>query len=190
MINKIDIKEVITKADYNAFVKFPFSLYKNNPYWVPPLINDEIETLDPNKNPVYKNSSAKLYLAYKGNKVVGRIAAIINWIEIKEIKKNKVRFGWYDIIDDIEVSKSLLDKVIDFGKENDMEIIEGPVGFSNLDKAGLLIEGFEEPNTIITLYNSSMTPEMNGVEPEVIFFILVKYISLSPGFILSGLYPE
>jgi len=154
MTKKIDIKEVITKKDYFAFVKFPFSLYNNNPYWVPPLIKDEIETLDPNKNPVYKNSSAKLFLAFRENKVVGRIAAIINWIEIKEVKKNKVRFGWYDVIDDVEVSKSLLNRVIDFGKENNMKTIEGPVGFSNLDKAGLLIEGFEEPNTIITLYNS------------------------------------
>ena len=154
MTKKIDIKQVITKEDYNAFVKFPFSLYKNNPYWVPPLIKDEIETLDPSKNPVYKNSAAKLFLAFKHNKVVGRVAAIINWIEVKEIKKRKVRFGWYDVIDDLEVSKSLLDRVMDFGKENKMKIIEGPVGFSNLDKAGLLIEGFDECNTIITLYNS------------------------------------
>ena len=103
MTEKIDIKEVITDKDYFSFVKFPFSLYKNNPYWVPPLIKDEIETLNPNKNPVYKNSSAKLFLAFRENKLVGRIAAIINWIEINEVKKNKVRFGWFDVIDDVEV---------------------------------------------------------------------------------------
>jgi hypothetical protein len=74
-------------------------------------------------------------------KIVGRIAAMINWIEVKKIKKNKVRFGWYDVIDDIEVSKLLIEVVINYGKENNLNFVEGPVGFSNLDKAGLLIKG-------------------------------------------------
>ena len=154
MSQKIDIREVVTQGDYKAFVKFPFSLYHSNPYWVPPLIKDEIETLHPRQNPVYQNATARLFLAYKENQIVGRIAAIINWIEVKEMKKNKVRFGWFDVIDDLLVSKSLINKVIEFGKEHRMEIIEGPQGFSNLDKAGLLIDGFEEQNTMITLYNA------------------------------------
>ena len=83
-----------------------------------------------------------MFLAYKNGEVVGRVAAIINWIEVKEIKKNKVRFGWFDFIDDTNVSKTLLEAVISFGKKHKMETIEGPGGFSNLDKAGLLIEGF------------------------------------------------
>ena len=149
----IDIKKVTTKRDYQTFVEFPFVLYKDNPFWVPPLVKDEIETLDPKLNPVYQNATASLFLAYKNGEVVGRVAAIINWIEVKEIKKNKVRFGWFDFIDDTNVSKTLLEAVISFGKKHKMETIEGPVGFSNLDKAGLLIEGFNEPNTIITLYN-------------------------------------
>ncbi len=149
----IDIKKVSTKRDYQTFVEFPFTLYQDNPFWVPPLVKDEIETLDPQLNPVYQNATASLFLAYKNGEVVGRIAAIINWIEVKEIKKNKVRFGWFDFIDDTNVSKTLLEAVISFGKKHKMETIEGPVGFSNLDKAGLLIEGFNEPNTIITLYN-------------------------------------
>ena len=149
----IDIKKVSTKRDYQTFVEFPFVLYKDNPFWVPPLVKDEIETLDPKLNPVYQNATASLFLAYKNGEVVGRVAAIINWIEVKEIKKNKVRFGWFDFIDDTNVSKTLLEAVISFGKKHKMETIEGPVGFSNLDKAGLLIEGFNEPNTIITLYN-------------------------------------
>ena len=153
MNQRIDIKKVSTKRDYQTFVDFPFVLYKDNPFWVPPLVKDEIETLDPKLNPVYQNATASLFLAYKNGEVVGRVAAIINWIEVKEIKKNKVRFGWFDFIDDINVSKTLLEAVIEFGKNLKMETIEGPVGFSNLDKAGLLIEGFNEPNTIITLYN-------------------------------------
>ena len=153
MIKDIVIKEAKTKAEYLAFVKFPYSLYKENPNWVPPLINDEIETIDPDLNPVYQNANASFFLAYQGEKIVGRIAAIVNWIEIKEIKKSKVRFGWFDVIDNINVSKSLIDCVIKFGKDHNLESIEGPLGFSNLDKAGLLIKGYEEQNTMITLYN-------------------------------------
>lgn len=153
MIRNIVIKEAKTQEELHAFVKFPFTLYKDSPYWVPPLIKDEIETIDPNLNPVYQNADARFFLAYKEEKVVGRIAAIINWIEVKEIKKSKVRFGWFDTIDNIEVTKHLIDKVIEFGKEHNLKNIEGPLGFSNLDKAGLLIEGFKERNTLITLYN-------------------------------------
>jgi len=153
MIKEIIIKEAKTKEDYLAFVKFPFALNKGNTYWVPPLIKDEIETIDPELNPVYQNANARFFLAFIDGKIVGRIAAIINWIEIKEIKKSKVRFGWFDVIDDLKVTKLLIDSVIEFGKEHNLKIIEGPVGFSNLDKAGLLIEGFKERNTMITLYN-------------------------------------
>ena len=153
MEQEIIIKKVTGHEDYLAFVKFPFILYKNNPFWVPPIINEEVETIDHKINPVYQNSSACFFLAYKKEKIVGRIAAIINWIEIEEIKKNKVRFGWYDVIDDIAVSKLLLEQVVCFGKEHKLDHIEGPVGFSNLDKAGLLIKGFEEPSTMITTYN-------------------------------------
>ena len=153
MIKDIVIKEAKTKAEYLAFIKFPYSLYKENPNWVPPLINDEIETIDPDLNPVYQNANASFFLAYQGEKIVGRIAAIVNWIEVKEIKKSKVRFGWFDVIDNINVTKSLIDCVIKFGKDHNLESVEGPLGFSNLDKAGLLIKGYEEQNTMITLYN-------------------------------------
>lgn len=148
------IKEINTSKEFLDFVKFPFKLYKDNPYWVPPLIKDELETLDSKRNPVYQNATAHFYLAYKEGEIVGRIAAIINWIEVKEVKKSKVRFGWFDVIDDLNVSQLLLDQVVALGKKNKLESIEGPVGFSNLDKAGLLLEGFEENNTMITLYNA------------------------------------
>ena len=133
---------------------FSFELYKNNPCWVPPIINEEIETIDPKTNPVYQNADARFYLAYQGDKVVGRIAAMVNWIEVKELQKSKVRFGWFDVIDDLSVTELLMDQVVAFGKEYQLDYIEGPVGFSNLDKAGLLIEGFDERNTMITLYNA------------------------------------
>lgn len=153
MEDTIHIVPVQKPEDYYAFVTFPFTLYKDNPYWVPSLIQDELDTLDPFKNPVYQNAEAQFFLAYRNNTVVGRIGGMINWIEVNELKKKKLRFGWFDVIDDIEVTRCLIEAVFTFGKPYALEYVEGPVGFSNLDKAGLLTEGFEEVSTMITLYN-------------------------------------
>ncbi len=149
----ISIKEAISKKELTDFIKFPFSLYKNNKYWVPPIITDELETFDKTKNPAFDNAEAYFYLAYQNNKIVGRIAAIINWSEVKNQQKKKVRFGWFDVIDDVEVTKALLEKVYELGRKNNLEYVEGPMGFSNLDKVGVLTEGFEEIGTMITWYN-------------------------------------
>ena len=154
MDQNLTLKVVKSSKDFDAFVRFPFDLYRYNSHWVPPLIKDEIETINPNINPVYQNAKARFFLALRGEKVVGRIASIINWIEVNEVGKSKVRFGWFDVIDDLEVSKLLLEQVRLFGEEHNLKTIEGPMGFSNLDKAGMLIEGFEERNTMITLYNA------------------------------------
>ena len=154
MDQNLTLKVVKSTKDFDAFVRFPFDLYRYNSHWVPPLIKDEIETINPNANPVYQNAKARFFLALRGEKVVGRIASIINWIEVNEVGKSKVRFGWFDVIDDLEVSKLLLEQVRIFGEEHNLKTIEGPMGFSNLDKAGMLIEGFEERNTMITLYNA------------------------------------
>ena len=150
----IVVKKVKTLKDFRDFVNFPFDLYKNSKYWVPPISKEELNTMDKSKNPVFKNAEAEFFLAHKENKIVGRIAAIVNWVEVKEQNKNKLRFGWYDVIDDIEVSKKLMDEVIRFGKERQLSFIEGPVGFSNMDKAGLLTHGFDELNTMITWYHN------------------------------------
>lgn len=149
----ITIKEVTTKRETKAFVKFPFSLYKDSKYWVPPIISQEVKTFDKNENPVFNDAEARLFLAYRGNTIVGRVAAIINWLEVKGQDLKKMRFGWFDVIDDIEVTKALLDKVHEIGKTHNLEYIEGPVGFSNLDKVGVLTHGFDEIGTMITWYN-------------------------------------
>ncbi len=149
----IIIKEASTSKEIAEFVRFPFSLYKNHPYWIPPLINDEIESFNKDKNPAFDSAEAYFYLAYKDNKAVGRIAAIINWDEVNNQEKKKVRFGWWDVIDDIEVTKALLEKVYELGKKNNLEYVEGPMGFSNLDKVGVLTEGFDEMGSMITWYN-------------------------------------
>ncbi|WP_284651200.1 GTP cyclohydrolase [Flavobacterium terrisoli] len=149
----ITIVEANTKKLIREYVNFPFALYKNHPYWVPPLIKDELESFDKNINPVFASADAHFYLAYRDNKIVGRIAAIINWEEVNNQQKKKVRFGWWDVIDDIEVTKALLEKVHEFGKANNLEYVEGPMGFSNLDKVGVLTEGFDEIGSMITWYN-------------------------------------
>ena len=113
----IIIKEVDSKRDLKDFISFPFELYKNHPYWVGPIISEEYKTLNKADNPVFNNAIAHYFLAYKNKKIVGRIAAIINWIEVKEVKKSKIRFGWFDVIDDIDVTEQLLKKVVLIGKK-------------------------------------------------------------------------
>ncbi len=151
----IQVQKVISDSDIKRFVKFPFKLYKNSKYWVPPIINEEINIFKPNVNPTLKNADISLFIAKENNKIVGRIAAIINWIEVKEQKISKIRFGWFDVIDDINVTKKLIEKVNEIGKENNLKYMEGPMGFSNLDKVGVLTHGFDEIGTMITWYNHS-----------------------------------
>ena len=149
----ITLKEMMTKKEMKQFVKFPFSLYKNNPYWVPPIIKEEMNVLDKDQNPAFENAEARFFVAMKNGKIVGRIAAIINWYEVREQQIKKMRFGWYDVIDDLDVTKKLIEKVQEIGKQSQLEYIEGPVGFSNLDKVGVLTEGFDHIGTMITWYS-------------------------------------
>ena len=150
----VEIQEVNNPKLLKQFVTFPMDLYKNNAYYVPPLLKEELEALNQEKNPVFQHAIAKYYLAIKDKTIVGRIAAIINWKEVKEQQKPKVRFGWFDVIDDIEVTKALINKVRELGDEHGLKFMEGPVGFSNLDKAGLLTKGFDQIPTMVTLYNA------------------------------------
>ncbi len=149
----IEVVQVTNHSGLKKFVSFPFELYKDCTYWVPPLIKDEIETLDSTKNPVFKNAEAQYYLAYLDGKVAGRIAVIINHLEVNEQNKKKIRFGWFDVIDNIAVTEALLEKVYEAGRKHNLEYAEGPVGFSNMEKAGILTKGFEEMNTMITWYH-------------------------------------
>ena len=149
----VRLEEATTKSDLKNFIKFPFAIYKRSPYWVPPLISDELETFNKEKNPNFKSAEARFFLAYKENKPVGRVAAIINWIEVNEQQNPKMRFGWFDFIDDYEVSEALLDTVAEIGKNYKLDYMEGPVGFSNLDKVGVLVEGFNDMGTMVTWYN-------------------------------------
>jgi GNAT superfamily N-acetyltransferase len=155
----IEIREIISKKDLKKFVKFPFSLYKGNQYWAPPFIKDEIKTLNKDINPAFEYCKAKYWLAYKDGKVAGRIAAIINNTLIEKWNVKKARFGWIDFIDDPEVSRELLKAVEEWARENGLESIEGPMGFTDSDEEGMLIEGFEEQGTYATTYNFAYYPE-------------------------------
>jgi len=153
MSSPIKIVEVKSKGALKKFVKFPFQLYKDNPYWIPPIIKEELENFNPKKNPVLAHANARLFLAYQGRTIVGRVAAITNSYEIDKQSIKKIRFGWFDVIDNLEVSKALLDKVQQVGKEQNLEFVEGPLGFSNLDKVGVLTKGYDSLGTMITWYN-------------------------------------
>ncbi len=149
----VQICEVTTKRQLKAFIKFPNVLYKGNPYYVPALFFDEKATLEKKKNPSFEYCTAKYWLAYKDGKIVGRIAGIINYKFIEKWNKKYARFGWIDFIDDPEVSKALIETVENWAKKNGMEGVHGPLGFCDLDKEGLLVEGYEEMGSIITMYH-------------------------------------
>jgi hypothetical protein len=149
----IEIIEVTSRQQYRAFFQFPFDLYRNCPQWVPTVTKEEMDIFDPQKNAVFEHAMARLFLAKKKGKIVGRIAAMINWVEVEKLQKTKVRFGWYDTIDDLEVSQKLIETVEAVAIAEGMTYIEGPMGFSNMDKAGLLVRGYEHMNTMITWYH-------------------------------------
>ena len=149
----IEIIEVTSRQQYRAFFQFPFDLYRNCPQWVPTITKEEMDIFDPQKNAVFEHAMARLFLAKRKGKIVGRIAAMINWVEVEKLQKTKVRFGWYDTIDDLEISQKLIETVEAVAIAEGMTYIEGPMGFSNMDKAGLLVHGYEHMNTMITWYH-------------------------------------
>lgn len=149
----VTIKAVASKADLKTFVKFPLELYKDCPYYVPNIFVDEMTALDPAKNPMGKYSKSAKFLAYKDGKVAGRVAAIINEIANRDWGHKEVRFGWMDFIDDKEVSKALIEAVIAFGKEYGMTTISGPLGFTDFDNEGCVVEGFDDISSFALKYN-------------------------------------
>lgn len=178
-MSEVQIRQVTTEKQLLDFIKFPMELYKNNQNFVPSLINDEKNIWNPKENPALAYSEAKQFLAYKNDKIVGRIAVMVNHKEAKELGIEKVRFGWLDFINDEEVSKALIDEAIKFAQEKNLKKIEGPMGFTNLDKAGMLTFGFDKLATMIGLYNESYYPkhleklglvkEKEWVEYEILF---------------------
>lgn len=150
---KVDVVEVLSKKQLQAWVRFPNRLYRDNPYFVPFLESDEMETFSRDKNPAYEFCETKLFLAYDGKRIVGRIAGLINHAYNKKWGKNAIRFTRFDFIDDFAVSQALFDQVVAFGKQRGLSEIMGPIGFTDMDHEGMLVEGFDEFNMSITFYN-------------------------------------
>lgn len=149
----LKIIEVRTKSELKKFIRFDADLFKGNKYFCPPLEFDELNTLRKDKNPAFEVCEAIYYIAQRDGKIVGRIAGIINHRANEQWKVKKVRFGWFDFIDDLEVSAALLDKVAQWGRSKSMEIMNGPVGFTDFDHQGLLLEGYEYNSPMASLYN-------------------------------------
>ena len=184
----IEIREVMNKKDLKQFVKLPFEIFKDNKYWVPPLIMDEMETFNPDKNPAYENAEAKLFMAYKDGKLVGRIAGILSHVANKKYNTKNLRFGWVDTFEDYEVAQALYETVEKWGKEKGMETMTGPHGFSDLDPEGMLIEGFEHLPTIANYYSMpyySEFAEKYGFQKEIDY---VEFRAVNP--VETGIPPK
>lgn len=158
MNSKIEIRQVKTKKDLDLFIDFYYDLYRNSEYAVPFMRFDEVGTLRKDKNPSFEFCDAEYFLAYRDSKVVGRVAAIINHRANEQWQKKQVRFGWFDFVDDMNVSKALLQAVEEYGRQHGMTEIVGPLGFTDMDREGMMIEGFNRLATAYVIYNYPYYP--------------------------------
>lgn len=149
----LTIKEVTTPSELKTFIRFPHSLYRDNPYWVPALTSDEWNTLHWQKNPAFEHCQTRYWLAYQDGRPVGRVAAILNKLHIQKWGQPYLRFGWLDFVDDPDVPAALMGAVEAWARELGLAAVHGPLGFTDLDREGMLIEGFEELATLSTNYN-------------------------------------
>ena len=167
----VEIRQINpTRSNLKKFVEFQIKLYEGNPYFIPPLVSDEIATLDSKVNPAFDHCESAYFMAYRDGKAVGRIAAMINKQVNEKENSRQARFGFVDFIDDAEVSKALFGAAEKWAKEKGMDNIVGPLGFTDLDNEGMLINGFEELGTMATIYNYPYYPahvERLGYEKEV-----------------------
>lgn len=175
----VEIKKVSNKAELKKFIRFNYEFYKDNPYSVPDLYDDMLNTFSPQKNAAFEFCEADYFLAMRDGKIVGRVAAIINHRANETWNKKVVRFGWIDFVDDLDVSRALIDTVKQWGRERGMNEIEGPLGFTDMDAEGMLINGFDQLSTMATIYNYPYYPEhMNllGLERSADWVEMKVYI--------------
>lgn len=175
----VEIKKVSSKSDLKRFIRFNYEFYKDNPYSVPDLYDDMQNTFSPKKNAAFEFCEADYFLALRDGDIVGRVAAIINHRANEKWRKKVVRFGWIDFIDDLEVSRALLNTVKQWGRERGMTEIEGPLGFTDMDAEGMLIKGFDQLSTMATIYNYPYYPvhmEKLGLERSADWVEMKVYI--------------
>lgn len=149
----LEIRKMEGRRAMKEFVGYPFKLYRGSPYWVPQLVADDLATLDLKRNPAGDFCESAYWMAYRDGKPVGRVAAILNRAYIEKWGNKLARFGWFDVADDFEAAQALIGAVEAWARERGMEGVHGPLGFTDLDREGLLVEGFDEPATMATLYN-------------------------------------
>lgn len=149
----VEVRKVTSRKELKQFIRFANKMYANCEAYTPSLEFDELNTFDPEKNPALEHCIFQCFAAYRDGKMVGRICGIVNKIANEHWQNKKARFGWFDFIDDLEVSKALLDAVVKWGIENGMDSINGPVGFTDFDHQGLLLKGFEYISPMASLYN-------------------------------------
>ncbi len=155
----VEIKKVTTRKELKRFIRLNYEMYKDNAFAVPDLYEDMLKTFSRDRNPAFEFCEADYFLAYKDGRLVGRVAAIINRRANETWGKQTVRFGWIDFVDDIEVSRALIDTVAAWGRARGMTWMEGPLGFTDMDAEGMLIEGFDQLGTMATIYNYPYYPE-------------------------------
>lgn len=168
-MSEIVISSVKTRKELKQFARFSYELYKDNPYAVPDLMEDTLDVLTPQKNPAFRFCEAELFLARRDGKIVGRVAAIINHRANETWKTKHVRFGWIDFVDDIEVTRLLMQAVEEWGKKRGMTHVIGPLGFTDLDPEGMLTDGFDQLGTVFSIYNYPYYPkhmELLGFQKE------------------------
>jgi len=151
--NKLTVKSVASKRDLLEFIKFPWQIYKDDPYWVPPLLVERKEFLDKSKNPFFRHADVVFYSAKRNGKMVGRIAGIVNYNHIQTHQEKTGFFGFFECVKDYEIAKALLDSVREWLKSKGMEIMRGPANFSSNEEWGFLMEGFDSPPVIMMPYN-------------------------------------
>jgi len=166
----VEVREVTSLSDLRKFVRFPFSLYRDNDYWIPPLNRGQMDTLRRDRNPAFEHSDAVYYMAWRDGRPVGRAAGIINRRYIEIWDHNSGRFNWLDFIDDDEVSGALLAAVEEWASDQGVEYLTGPTGFSTFESQGMLVHGFDELPTFAANYNHPYYPEhmtRHGYEKDV-----------------------
>lgn len=158
-MSDIIVSPVGSKSELRAFVRFNYELYKDNPYAVPDFLEDTLDTFSTKKNPAFAFCEAEWFLARRGGKIVGRVCAIINRKANERWGKREVRFGWIDFVDDLSVSRALLEAVEAWGRERGMTHIVGPLGFTDMDLEGMLTDGYDQLSTMNSIYNYPYYPE-------------------------------
>ncbi len=176
----VEIKKVSSRRDLDKFIQLHYDLYRGNQYDAPNLYSDELKMLSKDKNSAFEFCEAEYYLAYRDGKVVGRVAAIINYRYNKQWNRPCVRFGWLDMINDDEVLRALLTAVEEYGRQKGMKEIIGPLGFTDMDQEGMLTKGFDQLSTMATLYNFPYYPKlmelMEGYEKDIDYVEYKLYV--------------